>query len=410
MHEQSETIERDGKWLNVYGKNVAGKAGQPLPGEPTYSSLDAAVAGAKRRSASADAPPTGFTWAGAAAPVKSDLPPGFSLLEAKPMPEAPTTKPAPKPDDHSVLWGAVLDTLGLTDRPGAVPLTGRPGVKTPLGVVLNPEGVAEHLTQAAVVTPAIALGGAGLGALAESIPAIANVARFAPAAGRIATSGAVGGGEAAAQGRDVTMGTMLDAVVAGLSEGAAAALRFAPKVGVENVAEPLRAARRGLQWATEAPEKALDIIADRLPKGRWLNVPSLSDKAMTVKEAVKKLAQQTEETYRIARQEIASEMTRLDIQRLTGPKPTAGAIFKDVTAKKRWITEGTPFQRVADAVAPYLKDNALRSAWDALWLSEVSPGVPLGAVAGAAVAEAPGAVGRHIPGGRIIEHAVEATR
>src|SRR5437879_2056384 len=50
-HEQSETIERDGKFYNVYGKNTP-KAGQDLPGEPAYDTLDAAVGAAKKRSAS----------------------------------------------------------------------------------------------------------------------------------------------------------------------------------------------------------------------------------------------------------------------------------------------------------------------------------------------------------------------
>ena len=31
MHEQSETVERDGRYYNVYGRDVPGKAGQPLP-------------------------------------------------------------------------------------------------------------------------------------------------------------------------------------------------------------------------------------------------------------------------------------------------------------------------------------------------------------------------------------------
>ena len=55
-HEESETIQReDGKWVNVYGRNIKGTAGQPLP--PTYpdekdayDSLQEAEAAARRRS------------------------------------------------------------------------------------------------------------------------------------------------------------------------------------------------------------------------------------------------------------------------------------------------------------------------------------------------------------------------
>lgn len=50
MHEQSETIQRpDGKWVNVYGRGLP-KAGEQLPGTPTYGSKEAAVEAAGWRS------------------------------------------------------------------------------------------------------------------------------------------------------------------------------------------------------------------------------------------------------------------------------------------------------------------------------------------------------------------------
>lgn len=53
-HEQSETIQRpDGKWINVYGHALP-RAGQQLPGTPTYDTVDDAVSAAKARSASFD--------------------------------------------------------------------------------------------------------------------------------------------------------------------------------------------------------------------------------------------------------------------------------------------------------------------------------------------------------------------
>lgn len=53
-HEQSESIQRpDGKWINVYGRALP-KAGQQLPGTPTYDTVDDAVSAAKARSASFD--------------------------------------------------------------------------------------------------------------------------------------------------------------------------------------------------------------------------------------------------------------------------------------------------------------------------------------------------------------------
>lgn len=48
-HEQSETVERGGKFYNVYGRNTP-KAGQDLPGERPYDTLEEAVSAARKRS------------------------------------------------------------------------------------------------------------------------------------------------------------------------------------------------------------------------------------------------------------------------------------------------------------------------------------------------------------------------
>lgn len=54
MHEQSETVERDGKWVNVYGRNTP-KAGEPLSRkhwfeQDSYVRLKDAVHAARKRS------------------------------------------------------------------------------------------------------------------------------------------------------------------------------------------------------------------------------------------------------------------------------------------------------------------------------------------------------------------------
>jgi hypothetical protein len=48
-HEQSETVERDGQYVNVYGRNTP-RAGEPLPDSPSYSTLANAVGSAEDRS------------------------------------------------------------------------------------------------------------------------------------------------------------------------------------------------------------------------------------------------------------------------------------------------------------------------------------------------------------------------
>ena len=52
-HEKSETIKRNGRWVNVYGKNTP-KAGKQLPGSGTFKTVGAATAAAGRRSRSFD--------------------------------------------------------------------------------------------------------------------------------------------------------------------------------------------------------------------------------------------------------------------------------------------------------------------------------------------------------------------
>ncbi len=299
--------------------------------------------------------------------------------------------------EEPILPGAVKDVLGVSGRPGAVPLTGAPGTKTPLGVVLKPEGALERLTQAAVTTPAILAGGEALGVLG------------APAAlGRIAASGLIGGAEAKAQGRSFGYGALLDAIVAGMTEGAGTALMKAPKVGAEALADPIMRARAALRYATEAPDKALAGLRARLPKGAWLNVPSLSKSRLTVDDAVAKLAKMEGNAYQQARAEIASEMNRLDVQRVTGPKPLAGAVFKHETSPERFTPRSTALQRVAEQVATLPREQAapLRAAWDTAMMEDVY-GVPLGAIAGAALKEAPGALLRRIPGRELIPWASE---
>jgi hypothetical protein len=52
-HEQSETIKRNGKWINVFGKKTK-RAGDKLPGSGTFKTVDAASKAAGRRSAAFD--------------------------------------------------------------------------------------------------------------------------------------------------------------------------------------------------------------------------------------------------------------------------------------------------------------------------------------------------------------------
>lgn len=49
-HEQSETIQNsDGRWINIYGRGTP-RAGQRLPGDREYSTMEEAVDAARERS------------------------------------------------------------------------------------------------------------------------------------------------------------------------------------------------------------------------------------------------------------------------------------------------------------------------------------------------------------------------
>lgn len=95
MHEQSETIERDGKFFNVYGRDTP-KAGQDLPGERPYDTMGDAVTAAKARSHSFDNP-------------FDDIP---TVGKADPFADLPTVEKS-TPMKGSATAGAVEAALGI---------------------------------------------------------------------------------------------------------------------------------------------------------------------------------------------------------------------------------------------------------------------------------------------------------
>src|SRR3990167_2601027 len=376
--------------------------------------------------------------------------------------------------------------------------------------------VTERLVPGILGAATIATGGAA--APLVGVPA---------AVGRIAGAGLAGGAEAAAHGESIGGTTFLDLAVAGLTEGAlAGAVKLKPPKmlggvpSLADLAEKMRSTKAGLRHATEAPMQAFDMLRARLPKGKWLNVPTLAKAAprttreaatrsieplrpspttpseagyhyhatnennaaeiarsglkthkpsygtdqsvwpdggverrsyctpcaggayvfapavggpvllrvrndraafrgagsgdtfvreaipakhieianadgtwrplqesrairgtkelLTVDEAVKRLAGFTAPESRGARAEIASELTRLDVQRVTGPKPLAGAIFKTFTEPERFLYRGTPLERVAERVVGATRHPITRTAADVAATADVG-GLPAGA-------------------------------
>lgn len=269
----------------------------------------------------------------------------------------PSVKPGPSSpagDGRGIVSGAILDTLGVSERSGAVPLTGNAETKTPLGVVLQPKNGLEFAAREAVMAPLTA----------GSLPV------------RLGVSGAQGALDALMSGRGLSGAgyeAALDVIVAGVSE---AVLGKAGKKLAEYAAPA-----RMFQYATEAPMKALDALRARLPKGKWMNVPSIAGTKITADEAVQELTKLTGNEYKQARAEIANELSRLDAQRITGPRPVAGTVFNQRTSPERFEPPNRPLAQGFDAAARALRAPVTRAAADVAATTPIdNSGTPVGVV------------------------------
>lgn len=265
----------------------------------------------------------------------------------------------------------------------------------------KPESMSDYGLLAASAALPIAGAGMAAGRAAAAAPSLVRAA--APTVGRMVGAGLVGAGREAAGGGDaqsVLFSGLLDAVVGGLTEGAMKVAGSGAKVaGVKLGLKEWGAPVRAFEYASKAPKEVLDTLAERLPSGKWVNAPSLSKQPMTFKEAVEKLvdAKQGKKglDYQVARAEIAHEMNRLDIQRVTGPKPLAGQVFKKGTSPERF--DPSDFSRFAESARRAIGSNTGRSIADALTTTPIE-GAPLGAWAGAFLL--PQMLAEKVPGAR----------
>lgn len=282
----------------------------------------------------------------------------------------PASAPTPKADSLTPVVGGIADTLGLTDRPGA---------RNVAQVLMNPEGTAETVASTLAKGGAIGAAGGGLGLVAARLGAPLLAQGAAQIAGRVGAAGATGAGAAALRGEDPFWGGVIDAAVAGiLGEGGAKVLSSGMRVGP--VALGLKEWGAPARAFAEAPAKAVDafdIIKSRLPAGNWFNVPSLGAARMSAQDAIAKLAEKTGAAYVQARAELASELSRLDMQRLTGPNPLAGALFKRLTpAGRETASSGA---RLAESARKALGAQSGRTAMDTAATHDIG-GAPAGAV------------------------------
>lgn len=192
-HEQSETIERSGRWFNIYGKETP-KAGQDLPlmfpwEQPSYATEPEASAAARRRS-NEYRPGPKITWddertPGPLNPAAPGTPP-ITWGEAPGPPSAPTPPTGPLSRLSQTLTAPVR---GLFQKAGEWDV--QAGIKTPQQAASRSE------TYSKLIVPQTGTDWA----LAGAFPAargVAQASKLGPMLQRLLTGGLVTGAGAGA--------------------------------------------------------------------------------------------------------------------------------------------------------------------------------------------------------------------
>lgn len=229
----------------------------------------------------------------------------------------------------------------------------------------------------------------GAGQLARA--AVPRVLKpLAAALGRSGAMAGLGAGEAAAKGADATArGTM----TGGAALGAETLLSLIPRAkipwltrSIKDLAEEAGSWKTAYKKATEAIGSAFDAVKDRIPKGKWLNVPTIDKaKRLTPTEAQRGLEKLEGLDYEQARKEIIAELTRLDIRNIPkrlgggGPRPYAGQAFEMRTRPQRFTPPLQPGHKFGELAAAALGAPGTRTAADVAASQDVM-GVPAGVI------------------------------
>lgn len=253
-----------------------------------------------------------------------------------------------------------------------------------------------------VAAPAeTALTGGG-GALATKLAP--QFPRLAAGIGRSLTAGALGGAEAAAQGKSPVGRGLMDAGIAATFEALLGAR--IPKVtsGLRDVAAQVTGKREQFQRATDAVDAAFDAIAARLPQGKFLFVPALSAKKLSADEARAALKKAEGATYDAARKQIHAELLAMD--KRAGKSPAIGQDLytaKDFgahTLKGRFTPPLSGSERFAESAVGAMESPANRATVDvAASQDPTGSGIPAGALPLLGVARGAGSlwdVARHL--------------
>ena len=314
-------------------------------------------------------------------------------------------KPEPKPEEPQWVMARGLDIL-----------TNRTKNKEAQQKLQHPAiGAVEGALPSAMTAATIPLAGAGGQVAAKLAPA---VPKLAAAVGEAVTQGSLGAAEQMVEGASGAHATHTGMLDTATSLGTSALMSLIPAKKLLGLTKPMKELiedfkdrEKAYKLATDSIKTAFDKIGDRIPAGKWMNLPSISKTKVTAKEAQAALERLEGPEFEIARKEIISELNRLDIRNpklgrgeVKNPRASyAGQEFetrvKDFRQKPTMKPEEKTAQRAISAL------NAARPVASTLTTRPVegTGGVPFGALAVNAMA---GGIPRHIPGGRIIRDVV----
>jgi hypothetical protein len=236
----------------------------------------------------------------------------------------------------------------------------------------------DPLARMAIATP-LAMAGGTAGA-AVGVPAFL---------GRALTMGGLRGGESLAKGKALPEATWDALVDIALSVGTEGTLSLVKTLGLDRLGR----AARGFDFLKDAPQKALDYVLPRIQHVKRVLIPSIDPaKKLTWQEAIDRLGDLRGQEWKIAREEIKSQMNAFDKQAV---KPAAGTVFKSMAKTRRDtpLLDPSRFSRIAQEIGEASATPGVRATADVLATEDVG-GVPAGAVGGLALKDEFGRLAR----------------
>lgn len=280
-------------------------------------------------------------------------------------------------------------------------------------------GAVEGALPSAMTAATIPLTGVG-GQIASKIaPAVPKAAALV---GEALTQGGLTAAQTALEGGSKEHALHTGGLSAATSLATGGLLSRIPAAKHNGLTKPIRELvadfgdrEKAYKYASDAIRTAFDKVADRIPRGSWMNLPSLDRaKRLTSKEAQAALEKLEGVEYEIARKEIISELNRLDIgnlpKKMLGGQPKnprasyAGQEFEARTSPFRQKPTPRPDEKTALNVTRMLP--MVRAAAETAMTRPVEDtgGVPFGALAlNALVNKTPL---KHVPGAGVLKDVV----